>query len=334
MTTGSLLLALRLLLAAVLGAAGAAKLARPAALRETAVQFGLPRRLAPAAVLIPIAEISVAGMLLPASSAWLGGVAALGLLAVFTAAVSTQLARGRHPECNCFGAVHAKPIGPATLVRNGALLGCAAALVASGRGPGPSAIAWLGEPMRAAVAGLGLLALAQAVVLAVVLRRYGRALIRGDALEQDGKLRIGAAAPDFALPDLDGELVSLTDLRAPAVPILLLFSHPACGPCAALLPEVGRWQQEHADELVVAVVTSGDLEDDRARAAEHGLALVLRDDGDRVADQYGATGTPMALLVGVDGRVASELVVGADAIGALVASVVVTPTREEVPVGV
>jgi peroxiredoxin len=147
-------------------------------------------------------------------------------------------------------------------------------------------------------------------------------------------VRTGVAAPDFALPDLDGELVALTDLRAPAVPVLLLFSHPACGPCAALLPEVGRWQREHADELVVAVVTSGDLEDDRARAAEHGLTLVLRDDGDRVAEQYGATGTPMALLVDVDGRVASELVAGADAIGALVTSVVATPAKEEVLLGV
>src|SRR5581483_7717907 len=141
-------------------------------------------------------------------------------------------------------------------------------------------------------------------------------------------------APDFALPDLDGEPVGLTELLARGLPILLLFSHPACGPCAALLPEVGRWQREHADELVVAVVTSGDLDDDRARAAEHGLTLVLRDDGDRVADQYGVTGTPMALLVDADGRVASKLVVGADAIGALVASVVAAPLAEDVLVGV
>ena len=109
--------------------------------------------------------------------------------------------------------------------------------------------------------------------------------------------------------------------------MLLLFSHPACGPCAALLPEVGRWQREHDEELAVALVSSGDLEDDRARAAEHGLTRVLRDDEDGVADRYGATGTPMALLVGPDGRVASELVVGATAIGALVSTVVDHSTR-------
>jgi len=332
--SAGLLLALRLLLAAVFALAAGAKLAGRTNLRETAVGFGLPRPFSPVAVLLPVVELAVAAMLVPARTAWLGALGAVVLLAVFTAAIAAQLARGRRPECNCFGTVHAKPIGRATLARNALLLGCAAALVASGRDAGPSATAWLGEPVRAAVAGLGLLALAQAVLLAVVLRRYGRVLVRLDALEKDGGLRIGAAAPDFALPDLDGERVALTDLRAPALPILLLFSHPACGPCAALLPEVARWQQEHVGDLVVAVVSSGDLEDDRARAAEHGLTLVLRDDGDHVADEYGVTGTPMALLVDADGRVASKLVVGADAIGALVASVVAAPLAEDVLVGV
>jgi peroxiredoxin/uncharacterized membrane protein YphA (DoxX/SURF4 family) len=336
MTTAGLLLAFRLVLAVVFAAAGAAKLSRPAVSRETAVQFGLPRRLAFVAIAIPVAELAVAALLLPSRPAWAGGIAALTLLAVFTAAVAAQLARGRRPACNCFGTVHAKPIGPMTLARNTGLLGCAAAVVAGGRASaGPSAIAWAGDPMLAAVVGLSLVAAAQAWLLVIVLRRHGRALVRLDELEpeQGARPAIGDQAPEFALPDLGGELLTLSDLRAPGLPVLVLFSHPACGPCTALLPEVGMWQRERDHELLVALVSSSDVEDDRARAAEHGLTWVLRDDDGAVASAYGANGTPMAVVVDTDGRIASDLAVGAEAIRGLVSSIADRET-EEVLVGV
>jgi peroxiredoxin len=209
-------------------------------------------------------------------------------------------------------------------------------VVAAGRSDaGPSAVAWLGDPLLAAIGALALAVAGQAALLVVLLRRHGHALARLDELESEQRsgLAVGDEAPAFALPDLDGELVTLDDLQAPGLPALLLFSHPACGPCAALLPEVGRWQREHDGQLTVAVVSGGDAGDDRARAEEHGLTRVLRDDEDEVADRYGATGTPMALLIGPDGRVESELVVGATAIGELVASAVAN-SYEEVLLGV
>ena len=115
--------------------------------------------------------------------------------------------------------------------------------------------------------------------------------------------------------------------------MLVLFSHSACGPCNALLPEVGRWQQERDHELVVALVSSGDVDDDRARAAEHDLTWVLRDEDDEIARAYGANGTPMAVIVDPDGRIASELVVGGEAIRGLVSSIV-DRAAEEVLLGV
>jgi thiol-disulfide isomerase/thioredoxin len=59
-------------------------------------------------------------------------------------------------------------------------------------------------------------------------------------------LPVGTLAPTFALSTLRGEAITLGDLRALGKPIVLVFSDPGCGPCNALLPEVGRWQQEHA----------------------------------------------------------------------------------------
>ena len=241
-----------------------------------------------------------------------------------------QLARGRRPACNCFGTGRSKPIGPLTLVRNGALLACAATVVAAGPGAsGPSAVAWFDDPLRATIGALGLSRAAQ-VACSLPCSGATADLARLDELEAEEAtgLGVGDPHPISSCPISTASSSTLADLPHRELPVLLLFSHPACGPCAALLPEIARWQREHDEELTVAVVSSGDLEDDRALSAEHGLPRVLRDDEDSVAQLYGSTGTPMALLVGADGLVAGELVVGATAIGALVSSVVDSTTRE------
>ncbi len=42
---------------------------------------------------------------------------------------------------------------------------------------------------------------------------------------------------------------------------MLLFTDPRCGPSNALLPEVGRWQEEYANRLSIAFVSRGDPRD-------------------------------------------------------------------------
>jgi uncharacterized membrane protein YphA (DoxX/SURF4 family) len=49
-------------------------------------------------------------------------VVAIGVLLVFTGLLALRLAQGRRPPCACFGAWSARPIGPAHLVRNTALI--------------------------------------------------------------------------------------------------------------------------------------------------------------------------------------------------------------------
>ena len=98
------------------------------------LEFGVPAALAgPLGVLLPLAEVSVALALLFAKSAWTGAISALSILILFTAAIIVNVARGRTPDCNCFGQIHAAPIGWSTVARNGAL-----AIVAG-------SIVWVGE---------------------------------------------------------------------------------------------------------------------------------------------------------------------------------------------
>ena len=77
--------------------------------------------------------------------------------------VTYNLARGRKPECHCFGQIHSAPVGWKTLARNGVLAAVAGFILWAGYkgGAGPGALSWLGALSRAQLVGLlgGLLVL-------------------------------------------------------------------------------------------------------------------------------------------------------------------------------
>jgi hypothetical protein len=74
-------------------------------------------------------------------------------------------------------------------------------------------------------------------------------------------LAVGATAPNFALEDIQGETLTLDSLRQAGKPVMLLFTDPRCGLSNALLPDVGRWQEEYANRLSIASVSRGDPKD-------------------------------------------------------------------------
>jgi thiol-disulfide isomerase/thioredoxin len=100
---------------------------------------------------------------------------------------------------------------------------------------------------------------------------------------------------------------------------MLLFTDPNCGPCNALLPEVGRWQEEHSEKLTVALISRGEVEENRTKAQEHALQNILLQEDWEVSERYQVGGTPSAVLVGPEGKVNSSVASGPDAIRGLVA---------------
>src|SRR5215212_943506 len=109
----------QLLLAAVFAVSGSAKLADRAGSRRSLVEFGLPEPVArPVGVFLPLGELAVAVALLLAGAAWWGALGALALLSAFTVAVAVNLARGRRPDCHCFGRLTSTPISWRTVARN------------------------------------------------------------------------------------------------------------------------------------------------------------------------------------------------------------------------
>src|SRR5215203_4000116 len=263
------LLIARLVLAALFSLAGVAKLSDLKGSRKAIIDFGLPALLAsPLALLLPLAELAVGAALIPASSAWWGALGALGLLLLFVVGISINLARGRKPDCHCFGQLYSAPAGWKTLARNGALAAVAGFVFwagCEGGGAGPSALSWLGAlstaQLLALVGGVLVLSLlaGQWWFLLHLLRQSGRLLVRLEAVEaniatggsvapsQNGTpvpqaegLPVGSEAPYFSLSGLHGETLTLEALRAPGKPVMMLFTDPGCGPCNAMLPDVGR----------------------------------------------------------------------------------------------
>jgi peroxiredoxin len=128
-------------------------------------------------------------------------------------------------------------------------------------------------------------------------------------------LKAGALAPDFRLPRIDGGDLSLADLRGERV--LLVFSDPHCGPCEELAPRLQEIHSQRSD-LQVLVISRGEIEDNRAKAAGRELSfpIVLQQKWE-VSLKYAMFATPIGYLIDEEGILLSDVAVGVEQILAL-----------------
>ena len=339
------LLLARLLLASVFMVAGAAKLADREGSRRALADFGVPSPLAsPLGVLLPLAELAVAAALIPAATAWWGA-AGRSCSCSYSSLRSPPIwPAAARQSAIASGSCTRNPLAGRRLRATVCLAAVAGFVVWRGYdGAGPSAVGWLAGLSAAQVAGLvvglavlGVLA-AQSLVLLNLIKQNGRLLMRVDALESglgggaatspNGSvatqpslgLPIGETAPEFELPGLHGETLTLESLRASGKPVMLLFTDPDCASCTAMLPEIRRWQKEHAEELTISLVSQGTVEENRAKSTEHGLRGVLMEEGWEVSEAYEVEASPSAVLVRPDGTIGSPVHEGPDAISGLLA---------------
>jgi thiol-disulfide isomerase/thioredoxin len=305
-------LGLRVLLAAVFALAAVGKLRDLPGSRRAMREFGVPERgVAAIGVLLPLAELATAAALLPSSSARWGGLAALALLLAFSAGIARALRRGEAPDCHCFGQIHSAPAGRGTLARNGALAVLAAVVVVAG--PGAALDGWIGARTAAELVavGMGVCALVLALVSLYLWREKSR-LIRelGTAQRMVAAappgIPVGSPAPPLSLRGLAGDIVTLEDLLERGQPVLLVFVSPWCDSCVELLPKLGRWQQTLAQQLTIALVSTGSVADNRPYAEEHGLSDVLLQESTEAIEVFRIRGTPSAVIVTSSGNVGSN----------------------------
>ena len=124
---------------------------------------------------------------------------------------------------------------------------------------------------------------------------------------------IGDPAPPVKLPDLDGSTVDLADFRGKET--LVLFWNPGCGFCQQMLDDLKALEADPPEGAPrILVVSAGTQEANKAMGLR---SRVVLDQGFSVGRSFGASGTPSAVLVDSEGKVASEVAVGAPAVLAL-----------------
>ena len=150
----------RITLAAAFGLSAATKVAQRKAFARALEDFGVPGSAALSWGLPPV-EAGLAVLLVTVRSHPWPAFLAIGVLAVFTAAVVANLAGGDPAPCPCFGPPgdRARPVSAATVARNGYLVG----------------LAVLGTGSTAGASAAGTVAAAAVTVTAtlVALRRVG-----------------------------------------------------------------------------------------------------------------------------------------------------------------
>jgi peroxiredoxin len=114
----------------------------------------------------------------------------------------------------------------------------------------------------------------------------------------DTVVQNGQPAPDFELPDLQGHLHRLSELRGRVV--VLNFWSAECPWAERADQAMGAYQQEWGEDVTVWLVASNVNESTEKlaeTARQRGLAVVLHDSRHQVADRYGAQTTPHLYVV-------------------------------------
>jgi thiol-disulfide isomerase/thioredoxin len=125
-------------------------------------------------------------------------------------------------------------------------------------------------------------------------------------------VKIGEDAPVFTLASLEGQEVSLADLKGEIV--VIDFWATWCGPCRKGLPEIQKvatWVKEQklpVKVFAVDVWEEGSVEEKTAKVKKFWTDQkftfsTLLDLDDKVVAQYGLSGIPATFVIGRDGKI-------------------------------
>jgi len=114
--------------------------------------------------------------------------------------------------------------------------------------------------------------------------------------------QVGKQAPDFQLPNLEGQPISLSDFRGK--PVLVNFWAVRCPPCRFEMPFIQAIFEESSDtELVVLAVDIGEAPStvkDFIQSGNFSFPVLLDTDQD-VALEYNIRAIPTTFLIDKDG---------------------------------
>jgi len=126
--------------------------------------------------------------------------------------------------------------------------------------------------------------------------------------QRDGSiLHVGSGIPRVKIKDAQGKTFDPEDLDKS----LLLFWNPYGDYCDQMLEDLADW--ERVERLII--ISSGP-EDDELEGISN--ALILYSDGKETEEAFGLYGSPAAVLIDENGRIASSIAVGVEDVRALI----------------
>lgn len=143
--------------------------------------------------------------------------------------------------------------------------------------------------------------LGTATLIAVLGSGFGK-----DPRAMEGSL---SEAVNFSLPTLEGDELTLSDLRGQ--PVVLNFWSTWCQPCKIEHPYVLQAARAHHEQGAVFI---GVLYDDEPAKARRELQRIgqafptVYDPSQRVSVDYGVTGVPETFIIDAEGRIAEKFV--------------------------
>jgi len=125
---------------------------------------------------------------------------------------------------------------------------------------------------------------------------------------------LGVTAPDFALEDLEGNTVRLSDFRGKVV--VLNFWASWCPPCKAEMPDLDQIAAELGVDdfgvLLAVNLTDGSRETEskaRQYIKDNRFSMpVLLDKGTKTADNYSINSIPTTFIIDQEGRIYTYVV--------------------------
>ncbi len=145
-------------------------------------------------------------------------------------------------------------------------------------------------------------------ILLVTLAITPALLIIGCSNGSSSVASVGQPAPDFILPNLDGESVSLSDFEGR--PVFINFWRVNCNPCREELPYLEAVYEERQGELVMLSINIGDdVSNIKQFLQNNSLSLsVLLDTDITVARRYAIPGTPTAFFIDKEGIIRAKVI--------------------------
>jgi peroxiredoxin len=120
----------------------------------------------------------------------------------------------------------------------------------------------------------------------------------------------GLPAPDFTLPDLNGELISLSDFQGYAVLVNVWATW--CPPCVYEMPSMEKLHQQFKSEKFKILAVSIDSLGAKAVAPfmeKHNLTFeALVDPAGTIQTAYGVYGIPQSFIIDKQGNIIKKII--------------------------